>query len=115
MKIVKLFTGEDQKSHFQEINLELFEAQYGKLTNFIPVRNIIFGEIDGHEEISWHNPPGKHYIIMLKGAIEIEVGDGTKRIFNEGDILLAEDTTGQGHITRAKSQGSRKYLMIPLE
>lgn len=47
--------------------------------------------------------------------MEIETGDGTKRIFHEGDILLAEDTTGQGHITRAASEGPRKYLAIPLE
>jgi Ethanolamine utilization protein EutJ (predicted chaperonin) len=115
MKVVRLFTGDDQQSHFEEIDMDLFDAQYGKLTNFIPVKNIFFGEIDGFEVIDCHNPQAKHYIVMLNGAIEIEVGNGAKRIFKEGDVLLAEDTTGQGHITRAVSQGLRKYLMIPLE
>jgi hypothetical protein len=46
--------------------------------------------------------------------MEIEIGDGTKRIFNTGDIVLVEDTTGQGHVTRAASLGSRRYIVIPI-
>jgi uncharacterized cupin superfamily protein len=37
---------------------------------------------------------------MLSGEMEVEIGDGSKRRFKAGDVLLAEDTTGQGHITR---------------
>jgi len=92
MKFIKLFTGDDQKSHFQEMKMELFDAQYGKLTNPISVKNIIFGEVEDINEVNWHNPPCQQYIIMLKGAMEIEIGDGTKKTFNEGDILLAADT-----------------------
>lgn len=113
MKITRLFTGEDQKSHFQETTLNLSDAEYGKLTDPIAVKNVFFGEIDALET-DWHNPPGRQYIIMLNGAAEIEVGDGTKKIFNPGDILLAEDITGQGHMTRAASDGLKRYLTIPL-
>ena len=114
MQCTRLFTGEDQQSHFQEYSIELIEAKYGKLSAPREIQNIIFGEIDLPIEIDWHNPPSSQYIIMLKGAMEIEVGDGSKRIFYEGDLLLAEDTTGQGHITRAASEGVRQYLVLPL-
>ena len=36
----------------------------------------------------------RHYLVEsevnLTGSVEIEVGDGTKRIFNPGDVLLAD-------------------------
>ena len=51
---------------------------------------------------------------MLKGAIEIEVSSGIIKQFNKGDIILAEDLTGKGHITRSTSKGPREYLALPL-
>lgn len=113
VKFIKIVTGEDQQSHFQEMEIELFEAEYGKLSNSIAVKKLIFGEIEGTEMIDWHNPPCRQFIIMLHGSMEIEIGDGTKKIFHEGDVVLAEDTTGQGHITHAASAGTRRYLAIP--
>ena len=49
-----------------------------------------------------------------RGPVEIEIGDGTRRVFHPGEILLAEDTTGQGHISRAVNGQPRKSLFIPL-
>ena len=51
----------------------------------------------------------------LEGEVEIEVGDGTRRILRAGDILLAEDTTGQGHISRAVAGKPRRSLFIVLD
>ena len=52
---------------------------------------------------------------MLEGQVEIEVGDGSRRMFGSGDILLAEDTTGQGHISRAVDSKPRKSIFVTLE
>jgi hypothetical protein len=54
-------------------------------------------------------------VVNLDGGVEIEVGDGTKRILRAGDILLAEDTTGQGHISRAVAGQARRSLLITLD
>jgi uncharacterized cupin superfamily protein len=54
-------------------------------------------------------------VVNLEGEVEIELGDGTKRILRSGDIVLAEDTTGQGHISRAVGGKARKSLFIVLE
>ena len=48
----------------------------------------------------YHCAPQRQFVIHLKGAVEIETGDGTTRQFGVGDVLLADDTTGQGHISR---------------
>jgi predicted lactoylglutathione lyase len=34
-----------------------------------------------------------------KSTMEVEVSDGTRRRFEPGDLVLATDTTGSGHIT----------------
>lgn len=114
MKFTKLITGDDNQSHFEDGYFSLTDAVIGKITSPIKVENLFFGEIDDVKEVSWHNPPCRQYIIMLEGAMEIEIGNGDKKIFTVGEILLAEDTTGQGHITRAASTGKRRYMAIPV-
>ena len=45
--------------------------------------------------------------------VEIECGDGTTRRFGVGDVLLADDTTGQGHISR-EIEGPRLQVFVSL-
>jgi hypothetical protein len=40
----------------------------------------------------------RRWVITLAGSVDIELGDGTRETFLPGDVFLAEDTTGQGHI-----------------
>jgi len=52
--------------------------------------------------------------ISLSGTAEIEVGDGTVARIGPGDVVLAEDLTGQGHITRVVGEQPRFYAIVPL-
>jgi hypothetical protein len=45
-----------------------------------------------------HRAPQRRWVITLAGSVDIELGDGTRETFLPGDVFLAEDTTGQGHI-----------------
>jgi hypothetical protein len=45
--------------------------------------------------------------------VELKVGDGSSRVFGPGDILFAEDTTGEGHSAR-ELIGPRRSLIIPV-
>lgn len=65
MKFTRLFTGADQKSHFEDLEMPLSKIEVGKISDAIAVEKIIFGEIDDVREISWHNPPCRQYVIML--------------------------------------------------
>ena len=65
--------------------------------------------------LSWHCAPRRQYSITLAGEAEIEVGDGTIKRIGPGDVLLAEDLTGQGHITRVVGTQQRFYVVVPLE
>jgi hypothetical protein len=50
----------------------------------------------------------------LTGAVDIEIGDGTVRRLGPGDILIAEDLTGQGHGTREVGPEPRVSIFVPL-
>jgi hypothetical protein len=63
----------------------------------------------------WHKAPKRQYVITLSGQWEVEVGDGSKRSFSSGDILLAEDVTGQGHKSKVLGSQPRIYAFVPLK
>ncbi len=116
MQITRLYTGQDEHSHFEDIEISLEDAgQIGKLSKRYPATGVIFRENDADYDYDWHNAPQRQYIIMLDGEVEIEVGDGTKRRFRGGDTLLAEDTTGYGHRSRIVNNQPRRSIFVTLE
>jgi hypothetical protein len=116
MKITRIVSDKDGESHFEEIDIPLKDAgDIGSLSEIFPVTGIIFRETDGDYDYNWHNAPCRQFILMLDGSVEIEVSDGSIKKFHSGDILLAEDTTGRGHISRAVNRQPRKSVFVTLE
>lgn len=116
MKITRLFTGSDNESHFEEIEIDLRDAgDIGELSERMKATGIIFRRTSPDYNYDWHNAPRRQYIIMLDGAVDVEVGDGTIRRFSTGDILLVEDTTGRGHISRSVDNQSRTSVFVTLD
>lgn len=116
MKITRVYTGADNKSHFEDVEVQLKDGgKAGFMSALEKATGVVFRETDGSYNFDFHNAPRRQYVVNLEGEVEIEVGDGTKRLLRSGDILLAEDTTGQGHISRAVGGKPRKSLFITLD
>jgi hypothetical protein len=116
MNVVRLYTGADGRSHFEDIRIPLKDAgKTGFLSERFKATGLVFRETGGDYDYDFHTAPRRQYVVNLEGEVEIEVGDGTRRILRSGDILLAEDTTGQGHISRAVAGKPRKSLFITLD
>ena len=116
MKVVRLYTGPDNKSHFEDLQIPLKDGgKVGFISEKVKATGVVFRETTGDYNYDFHPAPRRQYVVNLEGEVEIEVGDGTKRILRSGDILLAEDTTGQGHISRAVAGKPRKSLFIILD
>ncbi len=62
----------------------------------------------------WHPTPTRQYIIMISGELEAEVSDGEIRRFKKGDMVLLEDTSGKGHVTRVVSKERAFCIAITL-
>jgi uncharacterized cupin superfamily protein len=52
--------------------------------------------------------------VILSGVAEFETADGTQRRLYPGDVLVAEDLTGHGHIARGIGDEMRVSLAVPL-
>jgi uncharacterized cupin superfamily protein len=116
MKILRIYTGSDGESHFEEVEMPLQDqGKIGKLSQLQKATGIIFRETGPDYDYDWHPAPRRQYVINLSGEVEIEVGDGTTRRLGPGDILLAEDTTGRGHRSRAVNNQPRKSIFVTLD
>jgi hypothetical protein len=115
MKIVRLYTGSDNESHFEDIEVELNNLGNMQASELQPAHGVIFRTAPATHLSNYHPAPKRQYVITLSGQVEIETGDGTIRSFGPGQIMLAEDTTGRGHITRVIGGQPRHYLFIPLK
>ena len=116
--ILRVYSGDDGKSHIEEVELPLqpfvdTEGAYGEGT---PLQDagITFRVAPAGYVLEWHCAPRRQYTITLAGQAEIEVGDGTVRRVGPGGVLLAEDLTGEGHITRVVGDEPRFYAVVPL-
>lgn len=116
MKITRLYTGSDNESHFEDIEIELDSAgEIGTLSEKVDATGIIFRRTGPDYDYDWHNAPRRQYIIMLDGAVDVEIGDGTVQRFSTGDILLVEDVNGQGHRSRAVNNKTRTSVFVTLD
>lgn len=113
MRVTRIYTGEDGRSHFEDLEIPLAPAEYGRMSEIVPALGVIFRETPKGGALDFHPAPRRQLVITLSGVGEIECGDGSRRRFGAGDIMLADDTTGQGHITR-EIQGPRLGIFIPL-
>jgi quercetin dioxygenase-like cupin family protein len=116
-KIVHLYTGTDNKSHFEELALHLdIKLGKGKKAETVEASGITVWEKGSHQPNEpLHNAPHRQIMIILDGHTEMEVSDGSKHQFHPGDILFVEDTSGEGHYTRSLDGRPRKSVIITLD
>lgn len=116
MKATRIYSDGSGKSCFEELSIPLQDAgSIGFLSQLEPATGIIFRETPGTYNYSWHNAPRRQYILILEGAVDITVSSGETRRFADGDILLVEDTEGQGHCSKAVDGQPRRSIFVTLD
>jgi quercetin dioxygenase-like cupin family protein len=118
-KIWRVYSGKDGKSHIEEVELAMkpfldVEGAYGEASPTQATTGISFRVFPPGYVLDWHCAPRRQYSISLSGTAEIEVGDGTIARIGPGDVVLAEDLTGQGHVTRVVGSEPRFSAIVPL-
>lgn len=115
MLITRIYSGDDGLSHFEELDLPLVVSEAGSMSTKIPIESIFFRDTAeaGPSVWDYHVAPRRQFAIHLVGRTEIEVGNAVKRTFGPGDVLLADDLTGQGHISR-EIEGPRMQVFAVL-
>ena len=115
MRIHNIYADENGETHFRDIQIELSEAgPDGTTSKRFPATGVIFRATPADWFFDWHPATRRQYVINLAGVAEFETADGAKRRLYPGDILVAEDLTGHGHIARSIGEEFRVSLAIPL-
>ena len=109
--IVRIYAGDDGESHFEELTAD----QFAEIANDVGPGDITVGQRPAGWWQDYHTAPRHQYVVFMSGGAEIEVASGDKRQFGPGDVLVAEDLTGHGHIIRNVGEEPRVSLAVPLK
>jgi hypothetical protein len=113
--VTRIFTGPDGQTHAEEINVNLASGASGaELSEVVKVTGLQFRRTPPNYFLDWHPAPQRQYVITLSGRGEVELVGGKRIPLDPGHILLAEDVTGKGHISRGVGTEDRISLFIPL-
>jgi quercetin dioxygenase-like cupin family protein len=97
-RCVRLWTGGDGNSHFEEGAIYLEPGARGDLlSGKIATATISFQETASGGAFAWHTAPVRQLVITLSGTLDFKTRQGEHFLIRPGDILLAEDTVGSGH------------------
>jgi mannose-6-phosphate isomerase-like protein (cupin superfamily) len=96
--IVRIYTGDDGQAHFEDLDSPTEPIQRVATK---PGEDLVFRRSPVDSFSDWHNPSRRQYLFVIDGRMEVSVADGSSRQFQPGDVLLAEDMTGQGHVTKS--------------
>ena len=97
IRCVKLWTGADGKSHFQEGFVELEPGARGDaLSTKLRISSASFHETDVDPKLGWHPDAARQLVISVSATLQFETQDGGFTL-RPGDVLFTEDAGGAGH------------------
>jgi hypothetical protein len=118
--IVRIYADADGESHFEDL-----EFAFEQIDLVPPAPPVLMTTLEdasqyGFELVhpgwhgDWHPVPRRLLAVYLSGAGTIEASDGQVRDLLPGTILLAEDTSGKGHISRVTGDEDMLVLILML-
>jgi hypothetical protein len=115
LKVTRIYTGPDGKTKAEDFEIPLKPRDRGSdLSTSVAVTSLQVRRTNQNYYLDWHPASRRQLVVTLSGESEIELEGGRKIRLRPGHILLAEDTTGQGHISRAVASKDRITLDIAL-
>ena len=116
MRIHNLYMDAKGESHFRDNEVEYVEERRGsKLSKRLPATGIIFRETPGENDLDWHPAPRRQYIVNLDAGVEITASDGERRIIGAGEVILVEDVSGKGHLSKSVGGKLRHSIFVPID
>jgi quercetin dioxygenase-like cupin family protein len=109
MMFVRLYSGQDGQSHFEELDTRKGSTLFSKTHTGVEV---VFKNKPPSQSSEWHTAPRRRYLITLSGTVDVGIGDGTVMTFGPGDVFLAEDLTGQGHTIEPRDNWTRAIIEL---
>jgi hypothetical protein len=116
MRVHNLYVDGSGQSHFRDIEIEwVEEGRAGKLSKRLPATGIIFREVQPDYDLDWHPAPRRQYIINLDAGAQLTASDGEARVIGAGEVILVEDITGKGHLSKSVGGKLRHSIFVPID
>jgi hypothetical protein len=112
--LTHVFTGSDGVSHVEVRDVPLTARGDAELSEMARVSGLQFRRQPPTYFEDYHPASRKQYVITLRGEGEIQLANGQTIVGRAGDVLLMEDVTGKGHISRGRGTEDRITLFIPV-
>ena len=120
MKYTRMFTDGEGETHLEDVEIHLEFDQYAPpappfmVSELRPATRYGFSQFPAGWVGEWHPAPRRQFFLILSGEIECTVSDGESRVFGPGSVVLVEDTTGKGHVSRVVGSKDVLAAMIVL-
>ncbi len=102
----ELFTDHDGRAAFRDMRMDLSEGSVATaLSSLAPSSGHQFRKSPVGFRSQFHCTTIAQWLIVLQGAMEIGLQDGTSRIFRAGQCFYSNDTLPQGAEFDAKLHG----------
>ena len=106
MKYTRIYCDDAGDSHFEDVSVKVSPVDFAppapplNLAAPIDSEHMILFSVPVGWFGDWHPAPRRQFYIQLSGELEIQVSDGEIRKFSAGSLVLVEDTSGRGHVSR---------------
>ena len=116
MRTHRLYEDADGESHFADLEVAYVNVNAGgKTSERQPATGIMFREVASGHSPDWRPAPRRQYIINLDAPVTLTASDGEVRTIQPGEVLLVEDTTGKGHLSREATDAIRHCIYVTLD
>jgi hypothetical protein len=117
----RIFADEAGVSHFEDLSVELIPG-----FAVPPAEPLHVAPFVATTECSWvgfphgwdgvaHPAPRRSLFVILQGEADATTGDGDRRRFGPGSVILLEDTWGTGHAAHIISSDGIRSLVFTVQ
>ena len=120
MKCTRIYCGIDGLSHFGDVSFDVAPVDFAPpapplfLAAPIAAERVVFCQFPAGWLGDWHPAPRLQFFIQTSGELEVRVGGGEVRRFSAGSVILLEDTSGKGHVTRVLGDVGVQAVFVQL-
>ena len=112
----RLITSMGKSMWIDDVHVPLGSGgEIGLLSRTYGVNGLRLRETPGSYNFAAHCAPRRQLIVMLDAGVEVTDGLGITRRIGAGELLYVEDTSGEGHVSRAIENSTRHSLFLHLD
>ena len=106
MEYTRIYGDSDGESHFEDVTVELSPVDFAppapplNLAPPIAADRVVLGAAERAWFGDWHPTPNRQFFFQMSGKLEVAASDGEVRQFQAGSLLLLEDVSGKGHLSK---------------